>query len=155
MVPVLSGAISQKNSWKENFSVRVSATDITKKEKYQHLLNLPFAQNLELRQLNTQNENQLKEFISGCDILVHCGTPFQLEVQDVQKDLLDPTIKGTENFLKAVSESGTVKKVIIVASVASINPSFPFPAAENTPDHIYKETDTPVVNETYTSLCTG
>lgn len=132
----------------ENFQVRVSATDISRKEKYQHLLNLPSAGNLELCQLNTQDENELKEFLNSCDILVHCGTPFQLEVQDTQKDLLDPTIKGTEMILKVVSESPQLKKAIIVASVAAINPSFPFPAEQNAPDHTYSETDEAVINET-------
>jgi len=142
------GSYITKKFLAENFVVRVSATDLSNKEKYQHLLALPAAGNLELLQLNTQDENELKEFVDGCDILVHCGTPFQLDVPDIQKDLLDPTIKGTENFLKVVAESGQVKKVIIVASVAAINPSFPFPAAQNSPDHLYAETDTALVDAT-------
>jgi nucleoside-diphosphate-sugar epimerase len=141
------GSYVTKKFLDEKFFVRVSATDLSNKEKYQHLINLPSSENLELLQLNTQNENELREFINGCDIMVHCGTPFQLNVEDVQKDLLEPTIKGTENFLKVVSESPHVKKVIIVASVAAINPSFPFPAAENLSDHLYSETDMPLVNE--------
>ncbi|HYO23207.1 MAG TPA: NAD-dependent epimerase/dehydratase family protein [Flavisolibacter sp.] len=141
------GSHITKKFLEENYKVRVSATDLSNKEKYQHLRNFTSSGNLELFQLNTQNDNELKEFVNGCDILVHCGTPFQLDVADVQKDLLDPTIKGTENFLKVVSGSPEVKKVIIVASVAAINPSFPFPAAENLPDHLYAETDVPVVNE--------
>lgn len=142
------GSYITKRFLKENFLVRVSATDLSNKEKYRHLLNLSSSENLELFQLNTQNENELKDFVNGCEILVHCGTPFQLDVQDLQKDLLDPTIKGTQNFLEAVSQSPQVKKVIIVASVAAINPSFPFAAEERKPDHLYSEKDTAVVNET-------
>jgi nucleoside-diphosphate-sugar epimerase len=46
-------------------------------------------------------------------------------VEDPQRDLFDPTIKGTENFLQVVSETPSVKKVVFIASVAAINTNFP------------------------------
>jgi len=42
----------------------------------------------------------LEDFVSHCDVVVHSGTPFQLDVKDPQSELSDPTIKSTENFLK-------------------------------------------------------
>jgi nucleoside-diphosphate-sugar epimerase len=80
---------------------------------------------MELVPLDVQHLDQLKAFAAGCDILVHGGTPFQLDVEDPQRDLFDPTIKGTENFLRVVSETPSVKKVVFIASVAAVNTNFP------------------------------
>ena len=132
---------------KEAYKVKVSATDISKKKKYQHLNQLQNAENLEIVQADVTNIDSLKTFIEGCDIVVHGGTPFQLDVKDPEKELFEPTIKGTENFLKLIQESGTVKKVVIVASVASYNTGYPMPVEDRPADHLYTESDEPHLNE--------
>ncbi|MBK9017356.1 MAG: NAD-dependent epimerase/dehydratase family protein, partial [Saprospiraceae bacterium] len=104
------GSHVTKQFLENGYHVKVSATDISNKEKYAHLFRLANADNLELAPLDVQNLDQLKAFAAGCDILVHGGTPFQLEVEDPQRDLFDPTIKGTENFLRVVSETPSVKR---------------------------------------------
>jgi dihydroflavonol-4-reductase len=119
------GSYVTKQFLENGFRVKVSATDISKKEKYAHLAALPHAEHMELVPLDVQHLDQLKAFAAGCDIIVHGGTPFQLEVEDPQRDLLDPTIKGTENFLRVVSETPSVKKVVFIASVAAVNTNFP------------------------------
>lgn len=81
--------------------VRVSATDVTKPEKYSHLRALPGADRLEVVPLNVTDRAALQAFLQGCDVAVHAGTPFQLAVDDPQRDMLDPTVKGTELFLDA------------------------------------------------------
>jgi nucleoside-diphosphate-sugar epimerase len=129
------------------YRVKVSATDISNKEKYAHLSALPYAANMELAPLDVRNLDQLKAFAAGCDLLVHCGTPFQLEVADPQRDLLDPTIKGTENFLRVVSETPTVKKVVFVASVAAVNTNFPLPPKGWADGQVFSEQDTPYFSE--------
>jgi dihydroflavonol-4-reductase len=53
--------------------------------------------------------------------------PFQLEFEDPQTELLEPTITGTTNALQAVSEEQSVTSVVIVASVASYNMAYPMP----------------------------
>ncbi len=83
----------------EGYKVKVSATDISKKEKYEHLKQLPNLKNLEIIALNVGNKSQLEDFLKGCNVVVHGGTPFKLDVQDPKAELFNPTIKGTENFL--------------------------------------------------------
>mgnify|MGYP005840840689 CR=1 FL=1 len=119
------GSYVTKQFLENGYRVKVSATDISNTAKYAHLSGLPHAGNLELVPLDVQHLEQLKAFAAGCDIIVHGGTPFQLDVEDPQRDLLDPTIKGTENFLRVVSETPSVKKVVFIASVAAINTNFP------------------------------
>lgn len=38
--------------------------------------------------------------------VVHCGTPFQLALADPQRDMYEPTVKGTEHFLEAAGQVG-------------------------------------------------
>ena len=78
---------------------------------------------------------------------MHGGTPFQLDVQDPTKELFEPTIKGTENFLTVINETPSVKKVVIIASVASYNTGYPMPVEGLSPDHLYTESDEPHLNE--------
>ena len=141
------GSHTTKKFLQEGFKVRVSATDIFKKEKYMHLKDLPNAENLEILPLKVENKNQLKEFIKGCDIVIHGGTPFQLDVKDPKTELFDPTIKGTENFLEVVNETATIEKVVFIASVASYNTNFPLPAGGKSPDDTFDENDLPFSSE--------
>jgi len=132
---------------KEGYKVNVSATDISKKKKYQHLETLENANNLTIHPMDVTNIESVRAFIDGCDIVVHGGTPFQLDVKNPDKELFDPTIKGTENFLGAVHESASVNKVVLIASVGAFNTGFPMPVAERSPDHLYRETDVPFFND--------
>ncbi|MCB0597959.1 MAG: NAD-dependent epimerase/dehydratase family protein, partial [Phaeodactylibacter sp.] len=147
------GSYVTKQFLENGYRVKVSATDISNKEKYAHLSALKNAENMELAPLDVQHLDQLKAFAAGCDILVHCGTPFQLEVEDPQRDLLAPTIKGTENFLRVVSETPAVKKVVFVASVAAHNTDFPMPAPGFAPAHVFTEKDKPYCSQESHPYC--
>ena len=147
------GSYVTKQFLENGYRVKVSATDISNKEKYAHLSALKNAENMELAPLDVQHLGQLKAFAAGCDILVHCGTPFQLEVEDPQRDLLDPTIKGTENFLRVVSETPAVKKVVFVASVAAHNTDFPMSAPGFAPAHVHTEKDKPYCSQESHPYC--
>ncbi len=131
----------------EGYKVKVSATDISKKKKYQHLQKLELSENLDIVQADVTDIDSLRAFMDGCDIVVHTGTPFQLDVKDPTKELFEPTIKGTENFLELVQESGTVKQVVVVASVAAFNTGYPLPVEGLPADHLYTENDEPHLNE--------
>jgi len=141
------GSHTTKRFLQEGFKVKVSATDISKTEKYDHLKKLPNAENLEILPLKVENKNQLMEFTKGCEIVVHGGTPFQLDVKDPKTELFDPTIKGTENFLEVINETPGIEKVVFIASVASYNTNFPLlPEGKNASDTI-DEKDKPFMSE--------
>ncbi|MEP7081214.1 MAG: NAD-dependent epimerase/dehydratase family protein, partial [Ginsengibacter sp.] len=97
------GSYITKIFLEENYKVRVSSTDINNKGKYEHLETLNNAHNLEVCALDVCNVNMLEKFVTGCNILVHAGTPFKLDVKDPQKELFDPTVQGTRNFLDVIS----------------------------------------------------
>lgn len=124
------------------FAVKVSATDITREDKYQHLMALNHADNLHISELDVTDKVTLQDFVSDCDVLIHSGTPFILNFEDAQTQLFDPTIKGTENFLAVVSESPRIEKVVFVASVAAYNTNFPMPAGTKSFTDFFDENDT-------------
>lgn len=123
------GSYTTKKFLEKGYNVKVSVTDIKSSEKYQHLFNLENSDNLNISALKIEDLDVLKDFISDCEIVVHGGTPFQLAVQNPQAELLDPTIKGTENFLNAIKQSNLLEKVVFIASVAAWNTDFPMPAS--------------------------
>jgi dihydroflavonol-4-reductase len=145
-----SGFIGSYNTQKflnEGYKVKVSTTDLSKKEKYEHLLRLKNAENLEIAQLDVENKSELMDFLKDCDLVIHGGTPFQLDVKDLQKELFDPTIKGTENFLEAVLKTPGIEKVVFIASVAAYNTNFPFLPAGKTEGEQITEEDAPFMSE--------
>ncbi|PQJ81472.1 NAD-dependent epimerase/dehydratase family protein [Polaribacter glomeratus] len=141
------GSYVTKNFLEQGFKVKVSSTDITKGEKYAHLKELTNAQNLSIIPLNVENKKQLENFVSDCDIVVHGGTPFQLDFVDAKTELFDPTIKGTENFLAVINSTPSVKKAVLIASVAAYNTNFPLPAGNKSSSDIFSEKDTPFMSE--------
>jgi hypothetical protein len=141
------GSYVTKNFLEQGFKVKVSSTDITKSEKYAHLKELGNAKNLSIVPLNVENKEQLENFVSDCDIVVHGGTPFQLDFKDAKTELFDPTVKGTENFLAAINNAAKVKKAVLIASVAAYNTNFPLPAGNKSSNDTFSEKDTPFMSE--------
>ncbi len=145
-----SGYIGSYNTQKflaEGYRVKASVTDLSKTDKYEHLRQLPHAEHLKIVELDVQNKAQLDGFLQGCQIVIHGGTPFQLDVEDLQRDLFDPTIKGTENFLAAVQKMPSIKKVVLIASVAALNTNFPFLPPSKKPGDQISEQDPPFFSE--------
>lgn len=131
----------------EGHRVRVSASDIANTAKYAHLQSLPGAERLELVQLDVRNPAQLEAFLPGCQIVVHGGTPFQLDVKDPQAELFEPTVQGTRNFLAAVKKTPGVEKVVMIASVAAYNSDFPMLPKGKQPGDCVSEADPPWLSD--------
>ncbi len=140
------GSYITKIFLEENYRVKASVTDINNKSKYGHLFTLSNTKNLEVCPLDVRNIDTVKTFASGCDIIVHAGTPFILDVKDPQTELFEPTIKGTENFLEVIATTAGIKKVVFIASVAGWNTSFPFAPATYAAGHVFTEMDTPYIS---------
>lgn len=141
------GSYITKIFLEENYKVKISSTDISNKSKYEHLQTLTNANNLEVCALDVRDIKMVEDFVKGCEILIHAGTPFKLDVKDPQTELFEPTVKGTRNFLEVISKSKDLKKVVFIASVAVWNTCFPLNPATYPADHIFTEEDTPCISE--------
>lgn len=135
------GSYNTKKFLEAGYKVKVSTTDISKKEKYGHLFKLANSENLEIVQLDMENKAELLNFLHDCEIVIHGGTPFQLDVKDPKTELLDPTIKGTENFLESIQQTPGIEKVIFIASVAAYNTNFPLLPGNKTAGDLISESD--------------
>ncbi|ANB13596.1 carbonyl reductase (NADPH-dependent) [Sugiyamaella lignohabitans] len=61
------------------------------------------------------------EAVKGVDGVIHTQSPFVLNVQDNEKDLLIPAIQGTVGILKSIKENNPfVKRVVVTSSFAAI-----------------------------------
>lgn len=78
--------------------------------------------NLQVYNINPEEVVQLRRFIAGCDIIIHCGSPFILGNGANGTQILIPVIKKTGLLLKVIRETASVKKVYIIASPAVFVP---------------------------------
>jgi len=60
------------------------------------------------------------EAMAGCELVYHTASPFITNVQDPQRDLVDPAVKGTQNVLETASKTPSVKRVVVTSSCAAI-----------------------------------
>jgi dihydroflavonol-4-reductase len=141
------GSHITKRFLETGFDVKVSTTNISKQEKFKHLMELNHTDYLHISELNIEDKKQIEEFVKDCDVIVHGGTPFQLDFKDAKSEIFDPTIKGTENFLGALKNTPCIEKVVFIASVAAWNTNFPLPAGGKTRNDSYSENDTPFISE--------
>ncbi|RKE90854.1 NAD-dependent epimerase/dehydratase family protein [Ichthyenterobacterium magnum] len=62
----------------QSFDVKISTSDINKKETYQHLMLLENADRLHVCELDINDKSALKDFVKDCDITVfNSNTSFQ------------------------------------------------------------------------------
>ncbi len=74
--------------------------------------------------MNVEDKASLGDFLKGCQIVIHGGTPFQLDVKDPKTELFDPTIEGTKNFLELAKQTDGIEQVVFIASVAAEDNAF-------------------------------
>jgi len=58
--------------------------------------------------------------MAGCGVVFHTASPFVRNVEDPQRDLVDPAVGGTRDVLTTANAIDTVTRVIVTSSVASI-----------------------------------
>ncbi|KAI9086080.1 hypothetical protein K1719_032157 [Acacia pycnantha] len=80
-----------------------------------------------LFQIDLLDYNSIVAAVVGCAGVFHLTSPCIIDrVQDPQKELLNPAIKGTINVLTEAKEAG-VSRVVLTSSISSITPSPKWP----------------------------
>jgi dihydroflavonol-4-reductase len=59
------------------------------------------------------------EAFAGCDFVVHTASPYVLTVEDPQRDLVEPAVRGTLAVLNAALAAG-VNRVVVTSSLAAV-----------------------------------
>ncbi len=75
---------------------------------------------LEVVQADLFDIDSLRTAVQGCDDVIHCAAALYVSARDIQKEVVDPSIIGTENLCSVMQN---VKRIIHTSSVAAIRPT--------------------------------
>lgn len=102
-------------------TVRGTVRD-AKSAKNEFLKELPgAAERLTLVSADLSTADAFDEVVQGADYALHIASPFVLDYQDAQKELIEPAIAGTLSLLKSVAKCGeSVARVVVTSSVAAV-----------------------------------
>lgn len=119
-------------------TVRSEATAEKVRKTHSHLLSRDHSRLTFAIVKDVATTGAFDEAVKGVDGVIHTASPFVMEVEDNERDLLDPAIKGTTQILKAVQKNAPqVKRIVITSSFAAIVD----PSQGARPGYTYNEKD--------------
>lgn len=127
--PVLvTGATGYVAGWlvkkllEEGFTVHAAVRNPEKTEKIQHLNKIAEAAPGSIKYFKSDllADGSYDEAMNGCQLVFHTASPFILDVQNPQKDLIDPAVNGTKNVLDSANRTDSVRRVVLTSSCAAI-----------------------------------
>ncbi len=105
-----------------NYRVRGTTRNVANAEAEGSLTELPGAsERLELAEADLLDEDAYDEAVVGCEYVMHVASPYVLDVEDPQRDLLDPAVKGTLSVFESAVRAGGVKRIVLTSSFAAIS----------------------------------
>ena len=72
---------------------------------------------LEVAKADLFDIDSLRSAVQGCEDVIHCAAALYVSAKDIQKEVVDPSIIGTENLCSVMQD---VKRIIHTSSVAAI-----------------------------------
>ena len=105
-------------------AVRATVRDSTDPTKVDHLYALPVAEggSLEVVEMDLFEETSVNATIDGCTDLIHTAAAVRISAKDPQKQIVDPSVIGTQNVVSAIDAAGTVRRFVHTSSTAAIRP---------------------------------
>ena len=106
-----------------------------KEKSIAHLRALPQADShLELIEADLMTPGSFDAAVAGCEYVLHTASPYVLNAEDPQRDLVDPAVQGTREVLASCKKAGSVRRVVLTSSMAAITD-------EPDSDHVLTEAD--------------
>lgn len=127
--PVLvTGATGYVAGWiikrllEEGVTVHATVRDLRKVAQRAHLdaLAAELPGTLRYFQADLLEQGAFRETMQGCQVVFHTASPFTSNVEDPQRDLIDPAVLGTRNVLSEATRVETVTRVVVTSSCAAI-----------------------------------
>jgi len=127
--PVLvTGATGYVASWlvkkllEEGLTVHAAIRDPKKQDKLHHLNTLAeqLPGTIKYFKSDLLETGSYAKAMQGCELVFHTASPFTTGVDDPQKELIDPAVKGTCNVLEQANNAPSVKRIVVTSSCASI-----------------------------------
>jgi dihydroflavonol-4-reductase len=125
---MVTGATGYVAGWlvrrllEEGLTVHAAVRDPDNADKLKYLNELAAAAPGEIRyfRADLMEPGSYAEAMDDCSVVFHTASPFRLGVRNPQKELVDPARLGTRNVLETVSDTPTVKRVVLTSSCAAI-----------------------------------
>lgn len=108
----------------KGYNVRATVRSLADPSRVDHLVTLGKALpgNLQFFEADLLTEGSFDAAVKGADYVFHVASPFQIQVADPQRDLIEPAVAGTTNLMSSVAQNkGTVKRVVVTSSVAAVH----------------------------------
>lgn len=116
------------------YRVRGTVRSLARREGYAHLLALPGAERLDLVEADLRSETAFDAVVAGAAAVLHTASPYTLNVEDPQRDLVAPAVDGTRNVLAACARAAGIERVVLTSSMAAVTD-------EPDEDHVLTEAD--------------
>ena len=84
-----------------------------------HLSRLEGADNLRIVAADLLSDDPFSAHVV-VDVILHMASPYVINVEDPQRDLVDPAVHGTISMLEAAATSPRVRRVVMTSSMAAI-----------------------------------
>jgi dihydroflavonol-4-reductase len=102
------------------YRVRGTVRNPDRTDRFHFLTNLPGArERLDLVKGDLLDAKGWDAAVAGCDYVMHTASPYQIDVEDPQRDLVEPAVRGTRHVLDACLWAG-VKRVVLTSSMAAV-----------------------------------
>jgi dihydroflavonol-4-reductase len=103
------------------YRVRGTVRDPHKTRAEGHLTGLPGADDrLELTAADLLTPGAFDNAVRDCEYVIHTASPYTINVDDPQRDLVDPAVRGTISVLESCQETDSLRRVVVTSSGASI-----------------------------------
>ena len=104
--------------------VRATVRDAGDPIRVDHLKGLEIAEGgrLEIVEMDLFDESSVHAAIAGCTDLIHTAAAVRISAKDPQRQIVDPSVVGTQNVISAIDAAGTVERFVHTSSTAAIRP---------------------------------
>ncbi|HEY1057548.1 MAG TPA: aldehyde reductase [Limnobacter sp.] len=125
----VTGASGYIASWivryllEQGLTVHATVRDADKASSVDHLLKAAKAApgQLKLFSADLIDEGAFDAAVRGCELVIHTASPFIIKgFKDPYEALVRPAVEGTRNVLESCNRAGSVRRVVLTSSVASI-----------------------------------
>ena len=105
-------------------TVRATVRDAGDPIRVDHLKCLEIAEggSLEIVEMDLFDEPSVHAAIAGCTDLIHTAAAVRISAKDPQRQIVDPSVVGTQNVISAIDAAGTVERFVHTSSTAAIRP---------------------------------
>ena len=104
--------------------VRATVRDADDPIRVDHLKELKISEggSLEIVEMDLFDEASVHAAIAGSTDLIHTAAAVRISAKDPQRQIVDPSVIGTQNVIAAIDAAGTVERFVHTSSTAAIRP---------------------------------